>query len=55
MASKGNILKAIKENKIIIVQGATGCGKTTQVKYLFLLCIQLLESMKNNIKMPIIF
>lgn len=32
MSSKANILKAIKKNTIVIVQGATGCGKTTQVR-----------------------
>lgn len=28
---KSRILRAIKENPILILQGATGCGKTTQV------------------------
>ncbi len=28
---KSLILKAIEENSIIILEGATGCGKTTQV------------------------
>lgn len=31
---KSLILKAIEENSIIILEGATGCGKTTQVCFL---------------------
>uniref|UniRef100_A0A182RT96 Probable ATP-dependent RNA helicase spindle-E n=1 Tax=Anopheles funestus TaxID=62324 RepID=A0A182RT96_ANOFN len=29
--SKEQILKAIRENPVVVLQGATGCGKTTQV------------------------
>ena len=28
---KNALLQAIKENQVVIVRGATGCGKTTQV------------------------
>ena len=28
---KSALLKAIRENQVVIVRGATGCGKTTQV------------------------
>lgn len=30
-AKKQCILQGIKENSIVIIQGSTGCGKTTQV------------------------
>lgn len=30
-AKKQVILDVIKENSIVIIQGSTGCGKTTQV------------------------
>lgn len=32
-AKKNNILNVIKNNSIVIIQGSTGCGKTTQVSY----------------------
>ena len=28
---KNALLQAIRENQVVIVRGATGCGKTTQV------------------------
>ena len=27
----GDIVKAVRKNKVIVVKGNTGCGKTTQV------------------------
>uniref|UniRef100_A0A182QQ54 Probable ATP-dependent RNA helicase spindle-E n=1 Tax=Anopheles farauti TaxID=69004 RepID=A0A182QQ54_9DIPT len=30
-ASKQNIVKAIRDNPVVVLQGMTGCGKTTQV------------------------
>lgn len=37
-AKKSEILEVIKKNSIVIIQGSTGCGKTTQVSnYLYLL------------------
>lgn len=30
-AKKSEILEGIKQNSIVIIQGSTGCGKTTQV------------------------
>lgn len=30
-AKKIEILEGIKQNSIVIIQGSTGCGKTTQV------------------------
>lgn len=30
-AKKSEILEVIKKNSIVIIQGSTGCGKTTQV------------------------
>jgi len=32
-AKKNDILDVIKKNSIVIIQGSTGCGKTTQVSY----------------------
>jgi len=32
---KNDILDLIRENSIVIIQGSTGCGKTTQVSYNF--------------------
>lgn len=32
-AKKYEILDVIRKNSIVIVQGSTGCGKTTQVSY----------------------
>jgi ATP-dependent RNA helicase A len=32
-AKKAEILEVIKKNSIVIIQGSTGCGKTTQVSY----------------------
>lgn len=33
---KNEILDLIKKNSVVIIQGSTGCGKTTQVsKYLY--------------------
>lgn len=31
-AKKDEILDIIKKNSIVIIQGSTGCGKTTQVR-----------------------
>lgn len=31
---KEQILEAIDQNSVILIRGNTGCGKTTQVKYL---------------------
>lgn len=30
---RGPIMEAINEHSVIIIRGNTGCGKTTQVKY----------------------
>jgi len=30
---KNDILDLIRKNSIVIIQGSTGCGKTTQVSY----------------------
>jgi len=32
-AKKNNILDVIRKNSIVIIQGSTGCGKTTQVSF----------------------
>jgi len=32
-AKKNDILDIIRKNSIVIIQGSTGCGKTTQVSY----------------------
>lgn len=32
MAHRIQILKAIRENHVVIIEGTTGCGKTTQVR-----------------------
>lgn len=32
---RNEILKIIENNSVVIVQGGTGCGKTTQVSKLF--------------------
>lgn len=32
-SKKTEILEVIKNNSIVIIQGSTGCGKTTQVSY----------------------
>ena len=29
---KSTLIEAIKRNRVVVVKGATGCGKTTQVK-----------------------
>ena len=29
---KSALIEAIKRNRVVVVKGATGCGKTTQVK-----------------------
>lgn len=33
MSYRDKILKTINENSVVILQGATGCGKTTQVSH----------------------
>lgn len=43
-AKKDEILDIVKKNSIVIIQGSTGCGKTTQVSY-NLLFIKLFLSM----------
>lgn len=30
-SSKRRIMEAIKDNTVVVIQGSTGCGKTTQV------------------------
>lgn len=37
---KNDILDLIRENSIVIIQGSTGCGKTTQVSFHF--CLKIL-------------
>jgi len=32
---KHDVLNIIRENPVVIIQGGTGCGKTTQVSVLF--------------------
>lgn len=36
-AKRNEILEIVKKNSIVIIQGSTGCGKTTQVSYDLLL------------------
>lgn len=36
---KGDILKLLKENNVLVVCGETGSGKTTQVKIIFSLSL----------------
>jgi len=45
-AKRQEILDVIRENSIVIIQGSTGCGKTTQasrdLSYLFMLTFFLM-------------
>lgn len=49
--SKEMILRIINENPIVVLQGATGCGKSTQVdRYLlffFFLCVPTIKKINN--------
>ncbi len=48
-AFKHKILESVKENKVIVLCGATGCGKSTQVPQFLL---EHEESIEQNINIP---
>lgn len=49
-ASKDKILKKIAESRTVVIEGATGCGKSTQVSVQFLdcfICIVFFDKLKT--------
>jgi len=50
---KHEILDIIRDNPVVIVQGGTGCGKTTQVSVHFIMFLSYYIIMVENVGLPI--